>query len=252
MNISDLLSSSTKDAISTDLQAAMLANAIQYSQDAFLGDQIGGAYLELQNYPDSPTEALKRWYQPPVVGNTDPTKKVPHGTQSWKPGTPGILNFTAVSSNEDNFYRYMVVDMPAKLPTEFRDSRGYALGNLPAWQGLEWQFQLQMGGQKYTAAWQLSTASGVRLWDMTLKDWKATSIPLPDLTRPVVAECDFLTTPNSLTHAYIVLNGKQYDVNNVQPTVPTSVSKFTICDQVDPKRGGAGTMIANRISLRFV
>lgn len=251
MNILDVLSNTTLAAISTDVQAAMVLNAQQYAEEEFLAGRIGEAYLGLQNYPDIGAESLNCWYQKPNVGNTPPIKPKPHGTYTWTPGPSGLFTFAAAPTNEDNFYRFMMVKQPAKFYTSARDTREYVLLNLPGWQGMEWQFQLQGWGVKITAAYQLSTSSGVRVWDMTLNNWKKINVPLPDLSQPVVADCKYSMNAKELTHETITLNGKEYEVGNVQPTVASAATKFTICDQVDPKVGGIGSFKANDISVRL-
>lgn len=102
MNLSGIFSSTTLDAVSTDVQAAMMVNAQQYAQDEFLAGRIGQAYLGLHRLPESAKEAMYRWTFPANVGNTDPTKKVAHGPHTWAAGDPALFTCQGAPGIEDN------------------------------------------------------------------------------------------------------------------------------------------------------
>lgn len=243
----------TQDAISSAVDAYAASFAKDFATAGFIADSLGMTYQGLHLYPESAGESLKRWTFPGVVGNTDPVKKVAHGTHGWSPGDPAMFNCNPSPLNEDNYYCYMKLPMPAKLPSQIVDERQFVIANSQNWQGLEWQWQITMGGNVYNGAWQLSSVSGVRTFDYTAGKWVTTGLPLPDMSKVITARCLYKLDSKSCQHVAIKLNGIQFALNISRTPTPTKSSdKFTVAFQVDPKKGQPCSLQILDTSLRYI
>lgn len=243
----------TQSAISSAIDAYAISYAMNFAEAGFLADSLGTTYQGLQLYPETASESIKRWTFPGVVGNTDPTKKVTHGTHGWTPGDPAIFNCNPSQFNEDNYYCYMKLPMPAALPSQIVDERQFLIANPANFQALEWQWQITMGGQIWNGAWQLSSGSGVRTFDYTAGKWVTTGLPIPDMGKVITAQCAYKLDAKSCQHVGIKLNGTLFALNISRAPTPTkSADKFTIAFQVDPKKGQPCSLQILDTELRYV
>jgi hypothetical protein len=173
----------------------------------------------------------------------------------WTPCDPALFTCNGVPKQEDNFYFYMPLPMPAVLPWMVVDDRAHKIADLTNWQGLEWQEQITLNGKIYNMAYQFSLSSGVRIYDKTHEQWIATpnQIPLPDFTKGVKTRCLFALGTSGVTHVSITINGVPYPVGVTQAATPTkNANKFTIAEQVDPKPGGACALSVGNVELRYL
>jgi hypothetical protein len=258
VNISDILSTTTLDAISTDVQAAMMVNAQQYAQDEFLAGRIGQAYLGLHHYPEAARELLNHWTQPGNVGN-DPqnigTGK-PTASYTFTPDDPAILTAVGPPNDYANIYLYMKLSQPPSTIRRIVDMRAFQIKDLTGWQALEFQWQFTQGGLTKNGAWQANMVRKVwRYFDYTNTKWvDFPSIPFPEWTIiPVNIAAEFALDGSSVTHESLTLNGVKYLVGIKQNATPTkNADKATIAVQIDPKKGGACALAISQCDLRSV
>lgn len=227
----------------------------QNYEDAFLGGKLGSEYLGLHRYPESVKEGIYRWYQPPVVGNTDPKKIVPHGLHNWSAGDPGLFSCKGAPNQEDNFYVYMLLPN-GPLPRRIFDFRTHQITDPSQWQALEWQSQITVGGKTHNMAVQAEMIDKVwRFFDYTNKKWIAfpAGMPFPDFTKPVQTITEFGLDSSSTTHIALYINGTRYVLNVAQSaTITTGSDKATVAFQIDPKKGAVCDLAIAQIDLRMV
>lgn len=240
--------------------ATIISDINQYVNESsdtdFLFKDNGTVHTGLQRLPISDHETSFKWTQPGNVGNTGGQSTKPHGSFSWLNDNVAVANCKGIANQEDNFYFYMSLPIPSKLPTRVVDYRTHTIDNTTNWQGLEWQQQLSLGGKTWNCgAWQFSFTSGIRIWNHQDKKWNPapSNIPFPNFTKTVTTRCEYALTPDTMTHVSITINDAVYVVGISQPAVvSTSPDKFTIAEQIDPKKGLACNLIVSDIELRYI
>lgn len=226
------------------------------TEDAFLNDTQGQAFLGLHRLPIVDKETLWHWTQPGNVGN-DPGKigqGNPTAEFSFTPGDPAKFTAKGPTNAQANVYLYMALPIPKSLPARVVDIRTHQIADLTGWQALEWQEQLTMGGKIYNLAWQFSFTSGVRIFNYGLSKWEpVASVPMPDFTKPVKTKCSFSLNATGVIHESIEINGTLYPVGLSHDAIPTKFGdKLTIAEQIDPKRGGLCSLAISQLDLRYV
>lgn len=217
----------------------------------------GRIYSNLQQLMADPgnKENLFRWTQPSNAGNTGGPSGKKHGTFTWVPGQG--LGVWPIAEQEDNFYLYMLLPPPVTAPTLFNDFRTHQIQNLAGWQALEFEQQLTWFGRIHNMAWQFAIVEkAVRYFDYQHSKWIATTIPLPDLTKPVTTIAEFAvdTVAGTTTHIALTVNGVRYPVGITQTAAPTTgANKLTIAEQIDPQQAGkACSLLIGNIELRYI
>lgn len=226
-----------------------------YADDSYINGVIGETYSGLHRMGNSTKENQFKWLQPANVGNTDPKAVVPHGTYAWLPGDPATFTCKGAPANEDNFYFYMPLPIPSSLPKAVVDERTHTISDLTGWQALEWQQQLTFHGATYNMAWQFSITSGVRTFNFNTQKWQSVlGISMPDFSKGVRTKCVYTLKEDGTTiHESIEINGVKYTVGTSQkPNLLGKPDKFTISEQVDPKKGGYCVLSIGNIELRYV
>lgn len=169
--------------------------------------------------------------------DTNPaTNTTPHGIMSYTPGFPSILSAIPAAAY-DNFFDFLDLPTPPTLPLYLADIREYDGLVVTDEQALEMDFQLTFGGVTHNMAWQFNFFSNqVKYFNYNIKDWVATTIPLPDFSQKVTIVAEYQIDPSSTTHASLTLNGVTYPVNVTQPATPTlAANKFTMATQLDSR-----------------
>lgn len=269
MNINDLLSTNTNDAISTDLEAAMLANAQNYakiqippavaaaqklSEDAFLYGR-NGEYLDLQRVAEATKETIGRWHYNGNVGN-DPGNigsGNPTATYTWTPGDTAILTAKGSLLGQANVYFYMPLELTLALPRRIVDHRIHQIADPRPWRAPEFQWQQIRNGALHNGAIQFNLLTKKLRYFVYGGTWLefANQPPFPDFSKPVETYTEYALDAKSTTHVAITINGSRYELGVTNQTFAKAVAdKFTIAVQIDPLKDGNCTLAISACDLR--
>jgi hypothetical protein len=175
------------------------------------------------------------------VGRTHPVQNPQiHGTATWTPGEPSVLDYKPVmlSGDRDNLYcpRRLGQYIPDfSSATNFSESEVYTVNDITAPEALEVDWHMQAKGSAKIANPGLQLLSGnpnwqVRGFDYIRKVWVSLNVTFPGsaLLAGLQFGADYKIDNISMSFVNVYLNGIKFPVTFSQPLAVGSVASSQI------------------------
>ena len=179
------------------------------------------------------------------VGRSHPVPNPPvHGTATWTPGEPAVLDFRPARLQGDSDNLYCLRRLAQYLPdfsaaASYTESETYQVSDLSAVQALETDWHIQLGQTVWNPGLQLlpGTPWQVRGFDYVNKRWVSLGVTFDGglLTAGLSFGAEYGFTSKVLDFVAVTVNGHRTPVNFSQPvtTVATSATVFNKAVQAD-------------------
>ncbi len=164
------------------------------------------------------------------VGRSHPvTNPLIHGTATWNPGEPSVLDYHPVNIPSDRDNLYCLRRLGKYVPdfsgaTKFTESEIYTVSDVNAPEALEADLHLQPVGTKvYNPGLQLLRGSpwSVRLWDHVKKDWEPSGVSFNGnaLLAGLSIGAEYLISDAGLTYSAVIVQGNRFPQSYFVPVV---------------------------------
>lgn len=182
------------------------------------------------------------------VGRSHPVNNPStHGTATWTPGEPAILDYRPVLLPTDRDNLYCLRRMGQYLPdfsgaTQFTESEVYTVSSLTAPEALEVDWHMQpVGAKVYNPGLQLLRGSPswtVRLWNQFRGDWEPSGATFDGnaLLAGLTFGGEYLISPAGLTYVAVTVAGARFPQSLTVPAVaatPVTKQVFNKAVQTD-------------------
>lgn len=199
------------------------------------------------------------------VGRSHPVNNPPtHGTATWTPGEPAILDYHPVPLPADRDNLYCLRRLGQYLPdfsgaTQFTESEVYTVSSLTAPEALEVDWHMQpVGAKVYNPGLQLLPGSPswtVRLWNQFRGDWEPSGATFDGnaLLTGLAFGGEYAITPSGLTYLAVTVGGVRFPQSlTVPPIAVAPVTKQVFNKAVQTDANGQAAPYTLRIGKMTV